>query len=377
MNKKITLFNQVSGPLFIDIANTFSEEYDEVVLVTGNLEPTYARLDKNIKVVKKVKYKRNKTYLRLITWLIFFVQSFFYILRNNNHGKILLVTNPPLLPFLGLFFSKKKMLHFSILVYDIYPDALLNFGYLKKSSKVYKLWFSLNKKSYKLSSEIITISNVMKNILANSVDEDKIKVIYPWVDNSFIKPVNRNDNWFLKKYGLLNKKVILYSGNMGITHDLMTILKAAKDLQEITNYFHFLFIGDGPQKQKLIKYQKINKLLNVSFLPYQDSEVLPFSFASADFGIVSLGTGAEGLSIPSKTFYLLSAGSVIIAISESGSEIDKLVIDNRCGISVQPKDSKKLVDFLLHSNDKTVNFYKVNSRLLSEKFTIKNAKKFL
>ena len=377
MTKKITLFNQVAGPLFIDIANVFAEEYDEVILVTGNIEPTYARLDNNIKVVKKVKYRRNRPYLRIITWLIFFVQSFLYVLRNNKHGKILLVTNPPLLPFLGLFFSKKKMLHFSILVYDIYPDALLNFGYLKKSSPVYKLWCSLNEKSFKLSSEVVTISNVMKNILANSVDEDKIKVIYPWVDNSFIKPVNRNDNWFLKKNGLLNKKVILYSGNMGLTHDLMTVLKAAKDLQEITSYFHFLFIGNGPQKQNLIKYQKINKLLNVSFLPYQDPEVLPFSFASADFGIVTLGTGAEGLSVPSKTFYLLSAGSAIIAISESGSEIEKLINDNDCGISIKPKDKESLIDFLLNSDEKDINRYKYNSRILSKKFTNNNAKQFL
>ena len=86
MNKKITLFNQVSGPLFIDIANAFLEKYDEVILITGDIEQTYAQLDDKIKVIRKIKYKRNKAYLRIGTWLIFYLQCYFYLLFNKDHG---------------------------------------------------------------------------------------------------------------------------------------------------------------------------------------------------------------------------------------------------------------------------------------------------
>ena len=85
MGKKITLFNQVSGPLFIDIANACLEKYEEVILITGNIEPTYARLDDKIKVIRKIKYKRNKAYLRISTWLIFYIQCFLYLLFNKEH----------------------------------------------------------------------------------------------------------------------------------------------------------------------------------------------------------------------------------------------------------------------------------------------------
>ena len=377
MNKKITLFNQVSGPLFIDIANAFLEKYDEVILVTGNIEPTYAQLDDKIKVIRKIKYKRNKTYLRIGTWLIFFLQCLFYLLSRKEHGRVLYVTNPPILPFLGVLFSRKKMLNFSVLVYDIYPDCLSNFGYIKPDSLLYTFWEKMNEKCYHLASEVITISSVMKKVIAKSVNEDKIKVIYPWVDTTFIKPIKKNENWFVKKHGLMDKKVILYSGNMGLTHDLITLMEVAKQLQTIKNSFHFLFIGDGAQKEILQMFKKKNNLMNVSFLPYQDPEVLPFSFASADFGIVSLGTGAENLSVPSKTFYFLSAGAVIVAITKSGSEIECLVNENNCGISIQPKDKNKLVQFLLNSKEKDINVNKVNSRVLSKKFTKENAKQFI
>lgn len=377
MNKKITLFNQVTGPLFIDIANAFLEKYEEVILVTGSIEPTYAKLDDKIKVIRKTKYNRNKTYLRIGTWLIFYLQSFFYLLFKKTHGRVLFVTNPPMMPFLGSVFSKKKISEFSILVYDVYPDALSNFGYIKKGSFLYRFWDRMNEKSYELANEIITISSVMQKVIARSVSENKIKVIYPWVDTSFIKPLDKKDNWFVKQNGLTDKKVILYSGNMGITHDLLTVMEAAKELQEIENNFHFLFIGDGTQKKNLVTFKKKNDLTNVSFLPYQDSEVLPFSFASADFGLVSLGTGAEGLSVPSKTFYLLAAGAAIIAITGSGSEIERLVNDNDCGISIETNDKMKLVDFLLNSREEDINVNKFNSRVLSKKFTKENAKQFL
>ena len=61
MNKKIVLINQVTGPLFIDIANQYIKEYMEVVLITGPIEQTYAALNDKIKIVYKQKYNRKKT----------------------------------------------------------------------------------------------------------------------------------------------------------------------------------------------------------------------------------------------------------------------------------------------------------------------------
>ena len=75
-----------------------------------------------------------------------------------------------------------------------------------------------------------------------------------------------DENWFVKKHGLMYKKVIVYSGNMGHTHDLMTLMQTAKELQNIEKSFHFLFIGDGSQKESLQNFKKNHNLINVSFL---------------------------------------------------------------------------------------------------------------
>ena len=377
MKKKATLFNQVTGPLFIDIANVYAKEFERVILVTGSIEPTSAQLDSRIEVIMKCKYKRNKGYLRIFTWILFYIQIFVYFLFEKSHGKVLFVTNPPLLPFLGSNFSNRKNFDFDVLIYDVYPDALSNFGYIKDSSLLYRFWDRINKKVYKRANRVFTISNVMKNVLAKTAQKSKVEVIYPWVDLSFIRPISKQENWFVIENKLLHKQVILYSGNMGVTHDLMTIMKTAKALNNSTNNFHFLFIGDGAQKLSLKRYKEVNKLSNVTFLPYQDPDVLPFSFASADFGIVSLGKGAEGLSVPSKTFYILASGVAIISISRPNSEVSNLVQENNCGVSILPSDYLSLLEFLTSFTDSDLKKYKQNSRNLSNNFTNKNANKFL
>ncbi|MDG1697388.1 MAG: glycosyltransferase family 4 protein [Polaribacter sp.] len=377
MSKKITLLNQVTGPLFIDIANEYAKKYDEVILITGALEPTYVDLDKKVKVIYKIAYKRNKSYLRILTWLIFYLQTYMYFFLKRNISEVLIVTNPPILPFLGGNFFSKRKINFSLLIYDVYPDALYNFGYIKETSFLYKYWDKISKKAYANATELITISSVMKKVVSRNINEDKVKVIYPWVDISFIKPLQKEENWFVEKNKLVAKKVILYSGNMGATHDLITPLKVAKDISKTHKSFHFLFIGDGVQKKSLIDYVEQYKLKNVTFLPYQDSEVLPFSFAAADFSIVSLGTGAEGLSVPSKTFYSLAAGSAIIAISEKGSEIEQLISKNNCGISIEPNDVSLMKEFLINTSELDLENKKKNSRSLSKQFTVNNVKYFV
>ena len=46
----------------------------------------------------------------------------------------------------------------------------------------------------------------MKNVISRNVKTNKIKIIYPWVNTSIIKPIKKEDNWFIKKNNLIGKK---------------------------------------------------------------------------------------------------------------------------------------------------------------------------
>ncbi len=89
----------------------------------------------------------------------------------------------------------------------------------------------------------------------------------------------------------------MYSGNMGLGHDIKTMLEAARCLQDEPK-IHFMFIGAGPKWQTAEETLQRESLPNVTLLGWQPEETLPYSLATADVALVSLEDGIEGLAIP-------------------------------------------------------------------------------
>ena len=373
--KKMILVNQVTGPMFIDLANYFIETGYTVQLLTGQLEKTGNEINLLVKVVPFLKYKRNNSILRIITWCLFYLQAWNYLRKENSETEVILTSNPPLVPLLSNYLRKKKNLKFQILIYDIYPDVLEQFGYMSKKSFLSRWWRATNNNAFKNASRLFTISNGMRDVLSQYAPLPRWEVIYPWVDTSFIKPIKKENNWFVKKYQLKEKIVVQYSGNMGITHDLMTILKVAEKLESNSSY-HFVFIGDGAEKQRLMDYATRHKLHNTLFLPFQEPEALPYSIPSADIGIISLVDKAAALSIPSKTFYQMAAGNTLLCIADINSELAKIVLDNDCGKVFSPQAVDEIVLFLSDLNKAKLIEFGNNSRIACNKFTIENIKMF-
>ena len=116
--------------------------------------------------------------------------------------------------------------------------------------------------------------------------KNKIKVIPSWSDINEIKPLSKEKNKFIKKQNLVDKFIVLYSGNQGRMHDIETLLSAANYLKRDDETL-FLFIGDGPLNFKIKEFTKLYDLKNIKSLPYQPFEDLPETLTSADIAVVS------------------------------------------------------------------------------------------
>ncbi|AKF25184.1 hypothetical protein YH65_07100 [Sulfurovum lithotrophicum] len=376
--KTFVFVNQVTGPLFIDILNDFaSKENCKVILLTGEVEKASASLDPTIEVQYLIKYNRMKAVYRIYTWLMFTIQTFWKLLFLDKNSELFLVSNPPFVPILSLFFKKFFHQTFHLLIYDIYPDALVNFGYIKKDSFIYKIWAKINKKLFNEAKTVFTISENMSQTILYYAPEAKPVVVHNWVDTSFIKPMDKSENWFVDKHDLKDKFVVMYSGNLGQTHDLESLIEAANLLRDHKE-IQFLIIGEGVKKASLMKMIEAYDLKNVLMLPFQAPEVIPFSMTAADIGVVTLGVGAEALSVPSKTYYMLSAGNCILAIALRNSELGNLIEKYDCGAICNPGDVAVISDFILQMKENRSEFDKkcINARNASNDFTMKNAMKF-
>ena len=196
----------------IDIANTFNEAGYKVILITGRLVQRNIPLHESVRLDKIIKYRRSNIFMRLVSWIVATLQILFKIWFKYRDSHLFIVSNPPLAPLLPLI-SRNS---YSILIFDVYPDAISNLGILSKKSLLFKLWSSANKKSFAKAKYVYTISEGMKSILKKYGNDLEPEVVSIWTDNFFLKPIDPLKNPFIKKYNLTGKFIVLYSGNIGI-----------------------------------------------------------------------------------------------------------------------------------------------------------------
>lgn len=373
MNKKILIINQSTGYLTIDIANVYAEEYDEVVLLAGSVGKSERELSSKVIVDNIIKYNRSSTLKRVGTWLISFIQILLKLIFRYSKYEVIYVTNPPL-SYLASLFVKNR---FSIIVFDSYPDALRNIG-IRENHWLYKLWSKWNRKLFKKAKKVYTLSDGMAKQLTNYVEKDCIKIVPLWSSSESFKPIKKEDNPFALKHNLQDKFVVMYSGNMGYTHNVETIIDVANLLKNDKD-IHFLLIGDGMKKNELVNMVNNYNLNNCTFLDFQTVEVLPYSLASADIGVVTINDETALTSVPSKTFNLMAVGAPLLCIAPEKSEIAKIIRKYDNGGVFSSKDINKIVTFvrtLASDQDKKIKM-RNNSLKANDAYTKENAKMYL
>ena len=355
----------------VDIIKAHKNIYKKT-LITGSLSGEND--GQNNFSVKKIKqYNRSSTLKRLISWSLAFLQILWEVKLHHRNSYLFIVSNPPFAPFLPLFCSNQ----FSLLVYDIYPDILVEYGIFRKQAWIVKLWESLNSRLYKKANKVYTISEGMKQRIGEYLPEDNIKVIPLWANEEHLKPIAKADNIFVKENNLEGKFVVLYSGNLGRTHDLETIIYVAEKIQR--DDIIFLIIGEGDKKSKLEEMIRSKKLENVIMKPWQPIEMLPFTLNAADLGVVTLGSGASDLSLPSKTFNYISVGVPLLCIANKKSELSKLVQDYDIGKNFEPDELEEIIDFILSNADNSEQYKAVRGNVIkaSKDFSKENANRFV
>lgn len=376
MTKSVLLANQSTGYLMVDIVNAYvrSGKYDSVELFAGEINIRPSVPDSSVHVIKTVKYDKSSTLKRLLTWVGAFVHLLWVVWRRGKHCHLVLVSNPPLNVFVPLFTRKK----FSFIVYDLYPDSLFSQGFVKRNSFLGRWWMTKNKQIFAKADCVFTLSEDMKKAVVQYVAEDKIKIVYNWAHNEHIRPIDKKENVFLADLKLQDKFIVLYSGNMGMTHDIDVLVDVADRLKE-NDKIHFLFIGEGAKKavveEKVARYS----LKNCSVLPYQPLEVLPYSMGAADLAVVTTDAKQSGLSVPSKTYTYLATGAALLCLAEENTELARLTRESRSGRCFVSQDLDGIAGYILQmvSDRRLLQEYKDNSRKASLRYTPENAQKYV
>lgn len=369
----IVFINQDSGYLMIDLINTYVEAGHRCTLIAGRLIERGNPLDSSVKVRKIIKYNRDTLVKRFFTWIWATFQIVFLIRIKHHHSNLFIVSNPPLAPLISLLFKNT----YSILIFDIYPDALVDSGFLSEGNIIIKLWKKANAVVFNKAHRVFTITKSMGEVLKQYSGDKTVELVPIWSDNSYLKYVNPLDNPFIKKYNLSGKFIVMYSGNIGLSGQIDVLLEIAKEFARTD--IAFLFIGEGAKKKwledKVIEYG----LENVLIIPWQPAKDLAYSLSCADLAVVGIDQKVSRLAMPSKLLSYLSVGAPILCLAGANTDLAKFVEENMIGKafdSSQKREVLEYIEWLASDHDKCLEI-RNNSLAVAEKFTISNARLFL
>jgi glycosyltransferase involved in cell wall biosynthesis len=369
-DKNILFVNQSPNRMLNDIALVYQSEGWYTTLLCGELPPA---TDGFSEVVQGTVYNRHGIKNRLTTWYKFTTETKAFAKSNvGKFNRIFLVSNPPSLLYLTRLFKKlNRQAEIELLVYDLYPDILTTYAGEVISPFLFPLRY-LNRKRLSVASKVYTPSlSLSKAVGTYFVGE--VDTIYNWVDVTAYQPIDKKVNRFLRMNNIHESLTILYSGNLGKTHDIDTICEASLRLKSDDKCFLFIGHGEGMRQLKT----KVKNNQHFYFFGWQPEELFIHSIASGDVAIVSYLPGAEGYSIPSKLPYYFATGTPVIMIGNPDSELGRLITENKLGWCFKNGDAKALADLLNSLTHELIQPFRFSvMTFVADSWSVLNARKF-
>ena len=364
-----------------EIANYFSKKGYNVQLYASdfNLSKRKFTKIKGLKLIKKenidnidwywlkvISYKKNN-YRRILNQISFclnliIILGFNHILQKKRIE--IIYASSPQLPaaFISFLFSKLIGIPFILEIRDLWPQVLIDQNRGNQKSIFIFVLSILENILYKYSDKIITLSKNSKEYIQNKGGKN-----ITWLPNGpelkYFKysELPKEEN----KFSLKRPFKILYTGAHGESNDLNNIIETAKLLKELP--IKFIFVGDGPEKFKLIESAK--DMNNVIFKDPIPKKNIPLLLKEADAILISLKdikVFKYGIS-PNKLYDAYAIGRPIISTVEGSvnEEINKYNIGVTCKPGA-PKSLANSIKKLLNLSRKERTQMGKNGRLLAE-----------
>lgn len=334
--------------LFRDLPMRLTEEGYDVVLVISRseyrkkgvtLEEHFAGTNVKIKRVGlRWSGEVSKRLPKTMVMLSYYVAAFFQVLFSKADLRVFL-TQPPFFANAGKlkkFISKEE--YVSVLM-DLYPEVIFANKILKEKGIAGRALGRLARGSRSKAGKLVTIGRDMSSYLEETgIAADKLAYIPNWSGVEAPAMVPHASNSLRQEWGYKESDfLVVYSGNMGVSHYFADLLATALELQN-HEQVKFVFIGAGPRKKEVVEFQEQHNLPNVRIMGYQPMDKLVESLSAADVHFISLDDGFGGLVVPSKVFGVLSVGRPIIFQGSAESEIANMLADHDCGVQVNIGD---------------------------------------
>lgn len=372
MKKNIWILNHYATNTFKDKAgrhywfaeNLIKEGYSPTIFCASTVHNSNENIDTGMQkhvsdnindipyvFVKAPDYKGNGK--KRIQNMVAFYRNLFPVAKDyaKKHGKpdvILASSVHPLTLVAGIKIAKKFGVPCICEVRDLWPETIVAYGSLKKSSLLAKLLYLGEKWIYKKSDKIIfTLPGGKDYVESIGLDSSKVRYINNGVDfDDFNK--NKNDlNYVDADLDDNNKFKILYTGSMGTANELSYLIQAAEILESReVNDIKFILFGDGYQRSELEDFVKNKGMNNVVFKGKVDKKFIPNILSKSNLNVFtgkSIDLYKYGLSL-NKMFDYMASGKPTLSNIECGYDI---LLEYQCGLTVNGGSVEALIEGIL------------------------------
>lgn len=237
---------------------------------------------------------------------------------------------------------------------DIYSDAITRIltrklGLLGRLLGIH--YKRIERQALYASAAIVVIAEEFISALVNDfgVRADTAHVVENWAPLDDLTPRRKSNAWS-RSHGLDNSEVVLYSGTLGLKHDVTKILAVAQAMLERPNAV-LIVTSEGFSADWLAGEVRRLGLTNVRVLPFQPFEAYPDVLGSADVLIAILERDAGKFSVPSKVLSYLCAERAIVLSAPKTNLASRIVKKSGAGVAVAVDDIKGFTNSVLRMLD--------------------------
>jgi colanic acid biosynthesis glycosyl transferase WcaI len=342
--------DQTSTAKYVAAVAEELSEIADVTAVTGTADPQNAgrlHVSGSIRIVELKNRQTDKGKLVLRAWAMtmFALRVLHYCLfRTMRHDIVVAVTTPYTVTFAVGLAARLTGRRAVLMLYDLYPDVLVQAGLIKRHSLPDRLLAWLNRRLLKGYRTIVVIGRDMERRVGAYVDLRRTTLTYiPMWSDVDAELVPTKSNPAVQRYRPSEPAVftLALSGNLGFTHDPETVFEAARQLAGDAR-IHFLLSGWGVGWKRLKALQAQAGLPNVTMTDAVPEAELGAFLMAGDLWMIPYRSGMTGVSVPSRFYNLLALGKPIITLAEPQADHSTIINDAEIGWVVPPGDVAKL-----------------------------------
>ena len=277
---------------------------------------------------------------RVLSYLSFYPLALARVMTLPRMDVVVSLTTPPLIAMVGQAAKALRGSRHYIWEQDIYPDVAIELGHVAAGGIVDRVVGKIADSARKHADGIVSLGRCMKlRLVRRGIPAERIHIAENWSDGSVITPLERP--------GSSDELVLLYSGNLGLAHEVKTLQQSMLALNGDSR-FRFIFVGGGGRRRELKQYLSVYDIHSLEERSYVPRDQLSEGLAIGDIGLVLQDSGCSGLVVPSKVYGIMASGRPILFVGPSDATPALHIREHGCGWQVDGGDHAGLTRLLLH-----------------------------